>query len=53
MKALKKLPDGYREISTIDLQKDKKTAVLVRRRPCHSGAHDFAGLLFCSGFRTF
>ncbi len=29
MKALKNLPDGYQEIFSVDLQKDKKIAVLV------------------------
>ena len=29
MKAVEKLPEGYREIYTIDLQKDKKTSLLV------------------------
>ncbi len=29
MKALQNLPGGYREILSIDLQKDKKTAILV------------------------
>ena len=29
MKAVKALPEGYREIYSIDLQKNKKTAVIV------------------------
>ena len=29
MKALSSLPDGYREIDSVDLQRDKKTAILV------------------------
>ena len=29
MKALSSLPDGYREVDSVDLQRDKKTAILV------------------------
>ena len=29
MKAVSKLPDGYREIDAVDLQKDKKLSLLV------------------------